>query len=74
MAMALSLGLTWADRRAISAAIRHDHEPRHRRDLAFPFLILALALVALFKPCLVTAMTAIGIAATPIFLRVTGGR
>src|SRR3954468_10140811 len=39
--------------------------------LACPFLILAIALAALLGPSLANAMIAIGIAATPIFIRLT---
>src|SRR5262249_14315662 len=39
--------------------------------LACPFLILAIALAAFLGPSLTNAMIAIGIAATPIFIRVT---
>jgi len=39
--------------------------------LACPFLILAIALAAFLGPSLTNAMIAIGIAATPIFIRIT---
>ncbi len=39
--------------------------------LACPFLILAIALAAFLGPSLTTAMIAIGISATPIFIRLT---
>ena len=39
--------------------------------LACPFLILAIALAAFLGPSLVNAMIAIGISATPIFVRLT---
>lgn len=39
--------------------------------LACPFLILAIALAAFLGPSLTNAMVAIGISATPIFVRVT---
>jgi len=39
--------------------------------LACPFLILAIALAAFLGPSLTNAMIAIGIAATPIFIRLT---
>src|SRR6266568_2810328 len=39
--------------------------------LACPFLILAIALAAFLGPSLANAMIAIGIAATPIFIRLT---
>ena len=39
--------------------------------LACPFLILAIALAAFLGPSLANAMVAIGIAATPIFIRLT---
>jgi len=39
--------------------------------LAIPFLILAIALAAFLGPNLTNAMIAIGIAATPIFIRLT---
>src|SRR3954468_17334980 len=39
--------------------------------LATPFLILAIALAAFLGPSLTNAMIAIGISATPIFIRVT---
>jgi peptide/nickel transport system permease protein len=39
--------------------------------LACPFLILAIALAAFLGPSLVNAMIAIGIAATPVFIRLT---
>ncbi len=39
--------------------------------LACPFLILAIALAAFLGPSLVNAMVAIGIAATPVFIRLT---
>jgi|KBSMisStandDraft_5_1062788.scaffolds.fasta_scaffold53039_3 peptide/nickel transport system permease protein len=39
--------------------------------LACPFLILAIALAAFLGPSLTNAMVAIGIAATPIFVRLT---
>lgn len=42
--------------------------------LAIPFLILALALAAFLGPSLTNAMIAIGIAATPVFIRLTRGQ
>jgi peptide/nickel transport system permease protein len=42
--------------------------------LACPFLILAIALAAFLGPSLGNAMIAIGISATPIFLRLTRGQ
>ena len=39
--------------------------------LACPFLILAIALAAFLGPSLTNAMIAIGISATPIFIRLT---
>jgi peptide/nickel transport system permease protein len=42
--------------------------------LACPFLILAIALAAFLGPSLTNAMIAIGIAATPIFIRITRGQ
>jgi peptide/nickel transport system permease protein len=39
--------------------------------LACPFLILAIALAAFLGPSLTNAMIAIGITATPIFIRIT---
>ncbi|SIS50322.1 ABC transporter permease [Paracoccus saliphilus] len=42
--------------------------------LAIPFLILAIALAAFLGPSLTNAMIAIGIAATPIFVRLTRGQ
>jgi peptide/nickel transport system permease protein len=39
--------------------------------LACPFLILAIALAAFLGPSLTNAMIAIGIAATPVFVRIT---
>src|SRR6185295_6434340 len=39
--------------------------------LACPFLILAIALAAFLGPSLSNAMIAIGISATPIFIRLT---
>lgn len=42
--------------------------------LAIPFLILAIALAAFLGPSLTNAMTAIGIAATPVFIRLTRGQ
>src|SRR5207302_3170333 len=39
--------------------------------LACPFLILAIALAAFLGPRLTNAMIAIGISATPIFIRLT---
>ena len=39
--------------------------------LAVPFLILAIALAAFLGPSLTNAMIAIGIAATPVFIRLT---
>src|SRR5206468_12634274 len=39
--------------------------------LACPFVILAIALAAFLGPSLTNAMTAIGITATPIFIRLT---
>jgi peptide/nickel transport system permease protein len=39
--------------------------------LACPFLILAIALAAFLGPSLTNAMVAIGVAATPIFIRLT---
>jgi peptide/nickel transport system permease protein len=41
--------------------------------LACPYLILAIALAFLLGPSLVNAMIAIGIATTPIFVRLTRG-
>ncbi len=42
--------------------------------LAFPFLILAVALAAALGPSLTNAMIAIGIASTPAFIRLTRGQ
>jgi peptide/nickel transport system permease protein len=42
--------------------------------LAAPFLILAIALAAFLGPSLTNAMIAIGISATPIFIRLTRGQ
>jgi len=42
--------------------------------LACPFLILAIALAAFLGPSLSNAMVAIGISATPIFIRLTRGQ
>jgi peptide/nickel transport system permease protein len=42
--------------------------------LAVPFLILAIALAAFLGPSLFNAMIAIGISATPIFVRLTRGQ
>jgi peptide/nickel transport system permease protein len=42
--------------------------------LACPFLILAIALAAFLGPSLTNAMIAIGITATPIFIRLTRGQ
>jgi peptide/nickel transport system permease protein len=42
--------------------------------LACPFLILAIALAAFLGPNLLNAMIAIGVAATPIFVRLTRGQ
>ena len=42
-----------------------------RRDARLPFLILAIALAAFLGPSLTNAMIAIGISATPIFIRLT---
>ena len=42
--------------------------------LAFPFLILAVALAAALGPSLQNAMIAIGIATTPTFIRLTRGQ
>jgi peptide/nickel transport system permease protein len=42
--------------------------------LAVPFLILAIALAAFLSPSLTNAMIAIGISATPIFVRLTRGQ
>ncbi|HEY4200806.1 MAG TPA: ABC transporter permease [Devosiaceae bacterium] len=42
--------------------------------LAIPFLILAIALAAFLGPSLVNAMIAIGITATPLFVRLTRGQ
>ena len=42
--------------------------------LACPFLILAIALAAFLGPCLGNAMIAIGISATPVFIRLTRGQ
>jgi peptide/nickel transport system permease protein len=42
--------------------------------LACPFLILAIALAAFLGPSLTNAMIAIGVAATPIFIRLTRGQ
>jgi peptide/nickel transport system permease protein len=42
--------------------------------LACPFLILAIALAAFLGPSLSNAMIAIGIAATPVFVRLTRGQ
>src|SRR5207244_11559518 len=39
--------------------------------LACPFLILAIALAAFLGPSLTNAMIAIGISATPVFIRLT---
>src|SRR6185312_11713151 len=41
--------------------------------LAIPFLILAIALAAFLGPSLTNAMIAIGISATPVFIRLTRG-
>jgi peptide/nickel transport system permease protein len=42
--------------------------------LACPFLILAIALAAFLGPSLGNAMIAIGVSATPIFIRLTRGQ
>jgi peptide/nickel transport system permease protein len=42
--------------------------------LACPFLILAIALAAFLGPSLTDAMIAIGISATPVFIRLTRGQ
>ena len=42
--------------------------------LAVPFLILAIALAAFLGPSLTNAMIAIGVSATPIFIRLTRGQ
>jgi peptide/nickel transport system permease protein len=42
--------------------------------LAIPFLILAIALAAFLGPSLGNAMIAIGVTATPIFIRLTRGQ
>jgi peptide/nickel transport system permease protein len=42
--------------------------------LACPFLILAIALAAFLGPSLTDAMIAIGVSATPIFIRLTRGQ
>jgi peptide/nickel transport system permease protein len=42
--------------------------------LACPFLILAIALAAFMGPSLTNAMIAIGVSATPIFVRLTRGQ
>jgi peptide/nickel transport system permease protein len=42
--------------------------------LAAPFLILAIALAAFLGPSLTNAMIAIGVSATPIFIRLTRGQ
>ena len=42
--------------------------------LACPFLILAIALAAFLGPSLTNAMIAIGVTATPIFVRLTRGQ
>src|SRR4029077_12068158 len=42
--------------------------------LACPFLVLAIALAAFLGPSLTNAMIAIGIAATPVFIRLTRGQ
>lgn len=42
--------------------------------LAIPFLILAIALAAFLGPSLTNAMIAIGITATPVFVRLTRGQ
>ncbi|HEX8662867.1 MAG TPA: ABC transporter permease [Beijerinckiaceae bacterium] len=42
--------------------------------LACPFLILAIALAAFLGPSLTNAMIAIGVTATPIFIRLTRGQ
>jgi peptide/nickel transport system permease protein len=42
--------------------------------LAIPFLILAIALAAFLGPNLINAMIAIGVAQTPIFMRLTRGQ
>ncbi len=42
--------------------------------LACPFLILAIALAAFLGPSLANAMIAIGVTATPIFIRLTRGQ
>ena len=42
--------------------------------LAVPFLILAIALAAFLGPSLTNAMIAIGISATPVFIRLTRGQ
>jgi peptide/nickel transport system permease protein len=42
--------------------------------LAIPFLILAIALATFLGPSLINAMMAIGISATPVFVRLTRGQ
>lgn len=42
--------------------------------MAFPVIVLALALAAIMKPSLTTAMIAIGIVYAPVFMRLTRGQ
>ena len=41
--------------------------------LAFPFLILAIGLVTILGPSLINATLAIGLGATPTYIRLTRG-
>ena len=62
-----------------SASRRLPRRLDRRADLAlrptpcwpFPFLILAIALAAFLGPSLINAMIAIGVSATPLFIRLT---
>jgi peptide/nickel transport system permease protein len=81
LAGVISVGIALAHRRAARPAGGLSRRLGRRADqritdamLACPFLILAIALAAFLGPSLTNAMIAIGVTATPIFVRLTRGQ
>ena len=76
VAIALAIGVPLGLRRRLSRRLRSTRCISRITDamLACPFLILAIALAAFLGPSLTNAMIAIGVTATPIFVRLTRGQ
>jgi peptide/nickel transport system permease protein len=73
--ISLSIGVPSVSRGLRGRQGRHaDLEADRHAVLACPFLILAIALAAFLGPSLTNAMIAIGVSATPVFVRLTRGQ